>query len=361
MVSHNYPRAALGRWTDADFQTTATEHRGVGADTDIPDEYRFLRGVVHLLRRRMAQLRNSGEAENPDVAIFVLKPGPPPSFPDAAREPMIDNGLTMVVGRLWFAAATVASAHYVDLPRNVDDDGLFRFVSDELSLGSQPTLFFDGRIVSPELRWYPAGLGDPNNVEVKPLEGDVSADEVFVAIDNLYRECLVTPGSLPSGGTLWKDASRFHPRDNAESIVQSHLKTCLVSRFPYCTIRHEQTQQAGRDDLEIEQSDPFNDNAFIRHAIIELTILRSYRSTGSTVSNSENKGYIDEGVRQVAAYRAVKSARWSALSCFDMRTTDAGDNACFAHVHNLASTNGVILWRWFLYESSKSYREAMIC
>ena len=309
----------------------------------------------------MAQLEESDEEETGDVAIFVLNPGPPASLPNAPREPMIDNGLTMVVGRLWFTAASVASAHYVDLPQNASDDDLFSFVTDEHSLGSRPALFFDRRTPSPELRWYPDGLRDPNNVDVKPLVGDVSADEVFAAIDRLHRECLVTPISLPLGGTLWKNAAKYWPRENVESTIQSHVKISLVSRFPFCTIRHEQTQQTGRNDLEIEQTDPFDNNSLVRHAIIELKVLRSFGSTGSPVSDLETDQSIQEGVQQAAAYRAVKSARWSVLSCFDMRETDAGYDACFAHVRDCASTKDVVLWRWFLYESSASYRKAMCC
>ena len=304
-------------------------------------------------------MEQSGESDEGDVAIFVLKPGPPVSFPNAPREPMIDNGLTMVVGRLWFTAAAVASAHYVDLPQDASDDGLFSFVTDELGHGSQPALFFDGRTVSPELRWYPDGLGEPDNVEVKPLMGDVNADDVAAAIDKLYLDCLVTPVSLPLGGTLWSNAASFWPREHVESVVQSHVKISLVSRFPFCTIRHEQTQQTGRSDLEIEETDPFNHNSVVRHAIIELKVLRSFGSTGSPVSNSDAKEWIEEGVRQAAAYRAVKSAGWSALCCFDMRRTDAGYDACFAHVRDSAATKEVTLWRWFLYESSYSYRRAM--
>ena len=209
MASQNYNSPTLGPWSGADFEETASHHRGVGADSDLPDEYRFLRGVVHLLRKRMAQSDNSAVEEDGNVAIFVLKPGPPASSPNAPREPMIDSGRKIVVGKLWFVAASVASAHYVDLPQDVSDDVLFSFVTDQHCLGSQPALFFEGRTPSPQLRWYPNGLGNPDNVVVKPLVGNVSTDEVFAAINRLYQECLVTPVSLPLGGTLWTNSAAF--------------------------------------------------------------------------------------------------------------------------------------------------------
>ena len=144
-------------------------------------------------------------------------------------------------------------------------------------------------------------------------------------------------------------------------MVQAHVKISLVSRFPFCTIRHEQSQQTGRNDLEIEEADPFDNNSVVRHAIIELKVLRSFRSTGTPVPEADADESIKEGIQQAAAYRAVKSAHWSALSCFDMRSNDAGYDACFSHVKEYASKKDVVLWRWFLYESSASYRKAMDC
>ena len=271
---------------------------------------------------------------------------------------MVDNGRTMVVGRLWFTAAAVVSAHYVELPNDTDDDGRFSYVANDLDLGSQPTLIFDPRTVSPLLRWYPEGLSQPDNVELKPLAGDVNPNDVFDAIDLLYQECFVTPISLPQGINLWCEAGRHWPRRDAEALVQSLLKAGLVLRFPHCTVRHEQTQQAGRTDLEIEQSDPLDNTVVRRQAIIELKVLRGFGSKGATVSEAYTREWIQKGVQQAAAYRANKNARWSALCCFDMRVDDAGDTACFTHVIEDATRLEVRLKRWFLYASSEDYRVA---
>ena len=347
----------LGRWADGDFMGTVSQHGGVGFDADLTDENRFVVGVVQLLRRRQAEMKARGESRDADIAIFVLQPTPPNSAPNAQRVPMVDNGLTMVAGRLWFTAAPVVSAHYVELPL-ANDDGRFSYVTDQLNLASQPTLIFDPRTALAQLRWYPKGLGQPNNVELKLLEGAVEPEDVLEAIDRLYNECFVTPSGLPQGINLWANASRHWPRKDAEVLIQSHLKAGLVSRFPFCKVRHEQSQPAGRSDLEIEQSDPLDHSHITRHAVIELKVLRSFWASGSIVSDTETKEWISEGVQQATAYCAEKDAQWSALCCFDMRKTDPGDGRCFAHVQTSADEQGVKLRRWFLYASPAEYRKA---
>ena len=351
---------AIGSWTGGDFEGTVARYAGIGDDTDISDESRFVSGVVQLLIKRTAELDARGESENTDIAIFVLRSIPPDSVSEARRVPMFDNGRTVVVGRLWFTSAPVASAKYVSLPADDDDDARFSFVTDELELGSQPTLIFDPRTSTPELRWYPYGLGQADNYELMPLSGNVNPQDVFEAIDHLYRECFVTPGSLPLVQLLWQEPDRHWPNRLAEKMLQSHLKSGLVLRFPYCKVRHEQTQTSGRTDLEIEQPHHPDRSTVTRHGIMELKVLSSYGSTGSTVSDVESERKIVEGVQQAAAYRNDKESRWTSLCCFDMREVNIGDSQCFAHVREFADDQAVELRRWFIYANSALYREANV-
>ena len=358
MGSDNDSKTPLGRWADGDFAATISQYRGVGINADLPDVNRFVSGVVQLLRRRTAELERRGESDDVDIAIFVLKPRPPDSITNVKREPMVDNGLTKLIGRLWFTAAPVISAHYVELPED-SDHRRFSYVEDEHDLGGQPTLIFDPRTVQPQLRWYPEGLGQPDNMELKAIEGVVTPDQVFDAISQVYRQCFVTPGGLPQGVSLWHDASQYRPLRNAEALLQSHLKAGLVMSFPFCTVRHEQTQMTGRTDLEIEQPNALDRSIVIRHAVIELKVLRSSWSTGSAVSDAQMKEWIMEGVLQAAAYRMENNFQWSALCCFDMRKDDIGDETCFTHVLECADAREVLLRRWFLYASATDYRKAM--
>ena len=325
---------APGGWEDEAFAETVSQHAGIGFDADLPDENRFTVGVVQLLMQRRAEMEAREEPAVREIAVFILQPNPRDYVSGALRVPMVDNGLTPVVGRLWFTSAPVISAYYVDLPEGTDDERI-TYVVEGLGLGHRPALIYDSRPSTPQLRWYPRGLGQLDEMELKPLEGDVDPEDVFDAIDKMYRECLVTPGALPPGVSLWKDARRHRPLRNAEAQLQAYLKLGLSSRFPFCRVWHEQSQPAGRSDLEIEQVNPVNRARPLRHGTIELKVLRSFRSKGSTVSDEETRGWISKGVDQAAAYRSEKGCRWAALCCFDMRTVD--DSTCFHPVQTHAS------------------------
>lgn len=359
MATDGGPGAALGPWEGGDFQSTIDEYGGVSADPDLPDESRFVSGVAKLLLRRQAEANNLGKSDSNDIAIFVLVHAVPASLRNAQRVPMFDNGLTMVTGRVWFTAAAVVSARYLELPDEASDDAHFSYVVDCLGLGSQQTVVFDPRPANPELRWYPEGLSEPDVVEQKPLAGDVTVSEVFEAIERIYQQNLITPISLPPGTGLWINSRLYHPRENAEALVQSYLKIGLTGAFPSCIFRHEQSQPAGRTDLEIFTINPLDGKSSVAYAIIELKVLRSFGSRGAAVSQAYTNSAIEEGVKQAAAYRETKPANWSALCCFDMRKDDLGEDACFFHVRCLATHREVSLKRWFIFASSSAYRDTI--
>ena len=357
MASNRDIYGSLGTWAGDDLNETLLDHTGVGSDDDMPDDVRFVSGVVQLLLRRDAELKAKGTKDDDDIAIFVLIPSPPDSITRAEREPMLNSGLIPVVGRLWFTPAPVVAAHYVDLPKNTNDDGRVSYVTG-LGLGSIPTLIFDPRTERPELRWYSEGLDILDNVKVKPIAGDVNIEEVLATIDALYRQCLITPGVMAQGGKLWINPGLNWVRKDAEASVQLLVKAGLSARFPYCNVRHEQTQAAGRSDLEIEQAVSPRLGGPMRYGVLELKVLRSFGSTGRAVTASHTNEWIREGVRQAAAYRKGKSTQWAALCCFDMRAQDSGHDVCFAPVKEAANALDVNLGRWFLYASAQAQREA---
>ena len=271
---------------------------------------------------------------------------------------MVDDGSTVVCGRLWFASAAVVSAYCLEFPEGGDGEQRKSYVVDELNLGLQPALVFDPCLGSTLLTWFPEGLGKPGQAQEKSLDDEVSPEEVFNTINGMYEQMLRTPGSMPQGGNMWRSAAQHWPEEKAESIVQSHLKAILLGRFPQCKVRHEQTQPAGRSDLEIEELDREIRGRVTRHAILELKVLRSFRSSGKAVPHSEIDNSIKSGVQQAASYSDDKGARWSALCCFDMRANDPGDEACFSQMQEGADVYQVNLWRWFLYSSAEAFRQA---
>lgn len=354
-MTSNDSHQSLGSWHDGDFLGTISQSHSIGAHSDLPDEARFAHGVARVVRHRLAELEARDQWDSPGIAIFLLQPTPPAGIRHARRVPMLDNGLTVIAGRLWFAGAEVVSAHFVELPGH-GDDNRFEFVTD-IDLGSRPALIFDTRPSTPQLRWYPKGLEDPDHVELRPISGSIDPESVFETIDHLHEQCFVTPSGLPHQVSLWQEPTKHRPQKTAEALVQSHLKAGLLMHFPHCTVRHEQPQVSGRTDIELEQQ-LYGSQAVVREAVLELKVLRSFTSEGTPVPPSQVKAALRQGVTQAAAYRDGKGFTWSALCCFDMRRDDIGDDQTFTSVDDSAAQWSISLKRWFLYASPEAYRNA---
>ncbi len=351
----------LGPWKDADLAGTLRTTPPLGADSDLPHEVRFNAGVVRLIRRRLVVAGAETDPNRP--AVFLLEPIAHWPNPDTTPTPapMLDNGLTPVTGRLWFVSnPAVVAGKYVDL-EDCDDDRLFRIVTEDLHFGNVPAVIFDPRLRIPEFRFYGRGLSRPEICEVVSLNAeDVSLARIFEIIDIIYLNSLVTPevqGDRNVGG-LWEENTKKWVSRHAESRVQYRLRLGLSAAFKTCIVRQEQTSVAGRLDLKIEEYDPIDRARNIRHAILELKVLRSFGSKGARVAQEAILKWIDKGVRQAAVYRDQWNAIASALCCFDMRLEDTGE-ASFEHVSQLAQRLEVELNRWFIFATSEEYREVL--
>lgn len=356
MAENSDDGEALGAWANANLTITAHTDAGVGADDGLPPEIRFVANVAKLIRRRLAQPDVPADPKTPGVFLFC--PVPPEVVQSPVRVPMLDNGLTAISGRVWFVSAGPGSGRFVDYNCNSDDE-LFQLVSETYGLGTKHAIVFDPRTSIPEARYYPKGLGDPDTYEVVSVTSEeIDLDRVLTVMQKIYKSNLITPDAQPPGGKLWHDHSNWCPSSKAEAIIQLYLVAALAGAFPICTVRHEQFVPEGRLDIEIEQSDPIDRGKITRHAILELKVLRSFTEGGNPVSDKVTLDWIESGVKQAAAYRDSKSAKWSALFCFDMRTADSGQS-CFSHVVELATNLKVSLRSWYLYATSELLREAL--
>lgn len=348
---------AFGAWKAAELVETARQEAGSGADDGVPDEARFVANVAKLLWRRRARPDAAGDSESPAVFLLCPAPGALPGSGEPRRQPMLDNGLTAVTGRIWFVAAVVVSGRYLEV--QLDDDGdLFSLVADIYGMAGVPAMIFNPREGTPVARFYANGLGEPDRYEPVPIgDPEVTVERVIDTVQIVYQQCLITP-EAKAGPKLWSDAPKARPSSQAEMIIQGDLKTGLVIAFPTCTVRHEQTMPEGRLDLEVEQSDALDRSLVVRHVLLELKVLRSFRESGKSVPHSETMESIELGVKQAAAYRDSKGVRNAILCCFDMRVRDTG-NTCFEHVKELAEQLKVMLKRWFLYSQSRFLRDAL--
>lgn len=105
-------------------------------------------------------------------------------------------------------------------------------------------------------------------------------------------------------------------------------------------------------DIVIEESDLHNPAHVMRHAILELMILRSYLSNGGVITEQATLNWLEFGVRQTGNFRENRGARLAALCCFDMRQENNGEQ-CFVHVAELANHLDVKLKHWHIYATAE--------
>lgn len=346
---------SLGPWDGADLVATARSHTGIGADQELPPSLRFRRNVAKLLKRR----HSVEDARRDSLAVFILSPHPPDRVTHT-RIPMLDNGRTEVVGRIWFVNEVVRTGHYIEGISD-DDAVLFDTICTQIGLGNSPTIVFDPRLTHPEIRFYPDGLSNEDTCIVHAIsDTEVSPDTINRVVERIYESSFITPDAeVPGASSVWQDSRRCWPSRNAEAVIQAHVKTGLHAHFFDCDVRHEQPSKAGRLDLEIERPDPNDYFTITRLAVIELKVLRSFRFNGRATRADAIPRWIAKGVRQVVAYRSERRAQLGFLICFDMRNADTGEQ-CFSHVASLARDRSVFLSRWFLYNTSEAYRDARL-
>jgi len=341
-------------WEGGDLKATVDKNAGIGSDAGLPEDVRFARGIVNLVRSQIAE----GTANRPCPAVFLLQPNARAldESVQPRRVPMLNNGKVPIAGRLWYVNEAVVSGKYLELEAT-DDDEIFSIVTDRLQLGTVTAAIVEHRTKTPAVRFYPRGLGEPDDMRVIPIAATVTLNQIFNAIDRIHEKSLLTPDANSVAGKLWKNATKCHPIKNAEDVVQMYLRIGLTMAFPTCDIRHEQPSAVGRLDLKIEESDALDKTDVKRHAILELKVLRSYSSSGKPLSAAQTGKWIESGVNQAHYYGKEWHAKGKALCCFDMRQEPTGEH-CFSHVRKLAKDLQVELKLWFLFRSSERMRRA---
>lgn len=348
-MSPDTDAGSIPGWADESLLDTGQRFRGDGADVGLPDEVRFRTNVARLIRRRMANVRSGYPC-----IFFLLPQGPSEASAALESAPMLNNGVTEVEGRLWFVGPVAARGMGLQLDEWLDA-AVFDLVT-SLKVGQVPAILYETRTEPPEARFFPNGTDDPDTYELLRLDSaNVTLNEILEVVDRMYERSLKTPDAQHPQGKLWSNARRYLPYEHAEARIAYSLREGLTGAFPTCTVREEQPQPSGRLDLEVEEPLPEDPSRVIRHAILELKVLRSFRSSGASVPASEAERSISDGIRQAASYRSDRGSRSSALCCFDMRTAVSGE-ACFTPVRGLARRHRVTLRIWHIFASAREWR-----
>jgi hypothetical protein len=340
-------------WSDEQLLRTAGNYGGVGDDSDQPDTVRFLRGVARLVKKRLRSAAKPAQAP----AVFLLCPTEPQTVDkDILKSyPMLDNGLTPVEGRLWLVGPVVVSGKCMPLDV-VEDSELFEIVVGQLKQGDVPAVIYDPRTDPAQIRYYCAGLQDADTCKVLDVPMElVDLQHILAVVDQVHETVLVTPDAQSQVAKLWQNARLYRPVQNAELTIQGYLQTAFCVAFPTCTVRREQPQVTGRLDIEIEEKDSERPGYVIKHAVLELKVLRSFGSTGTAYTEDETRTWMDEGIDQAYAYREERGSLQSALCCFDMRKSHA-EVSGFEELVERAARLNVTIRVWCLFPSAKAYR-----
>lgn len=354
MPSDTPSSASLGSWSQDDFASTVRSHYGIGSNADLPEDVRFYCSVVSALQKRT--LSSAKSSDTKDTAVFLLHPRfeenttkvPP------VRKPMIDCGTEQLCGRVWCVSQVVASGEYVDIDTS-GPDAFFSQVVDELGLGRAMAVVYMPNFAPNEVRFYRHGLAEPDFREVFDLGTSVNLDKIFEVVDSVHENCLRTPDAQDIHRKLWEKPAKWWPIKEAELGIQMYLKIGLAYALATCIVRYEQPGAEGRLDILVEERGQ-QDGTVLMHAILELKVLRSFGSSGKSVSEAECLRWMKKGVKQAVIYGQSRFAKECALCCFDMRKNPLDDSG-FDEVESLAVNRGAKFRRWILWNSSDAYRD----
>jgi hypothetical protein len=306
-------------WGDESISSTLDAiGLSAGADAELPDEVRFVRGVREILEAAAAR---HGSLSTP--AVYVFAPSSAGELPSQAGfHPRIHTGEIDPAGRLWFVGAAARSGHCVDLEGHSAHE-IFKFCED-LGFGATPAVFCDTGAAPALFAWYPSGLSQPDDVIEGPLDrGDdaPTLDELIEVVERVHRTRLMTSYNQTMDTTLWEKASHHWVHERAEKRVQDALMAGIGGAFgrPYF-VEQERPGDTGRFDIGFRESADGGTSTL--HAILELKVARSRGSGGASESRAKVKAHIVDGIEQSYAYAKEHGARDAACLVFDLRKED---------------------------------------
>lgn len=346
----------LGPWSGDDFRATVqTAIAGLGLNAGVPDAVRFLASVVRLVRLRLVADSSGNDPLLPSV--FVLKPSPPVVARALSHAPVINSGQVPIAGKIWFVSEFANSGRAIEVSNPSDLAEVFSVIVNELELGEVPALLFDPRTATNEVRYYAKGLAFDDECDKCDLSAEaLSIERIFDVIDKVWLASLAVP-KLTQPFSIWINASKNVPDDQAESKIQGLLRTGLQAAIPSCEPRVEFDFKTGRADIVIEEADLLEQSKVIYRAILELKVFRSRSSNNKPVAKAVAVRAANDGIDQVVAYAAERKAPLAALCCFDMRSACEGSGALPADVRKNAAAYSVRLAVWFLFSSAAMLRQ----
>lgn len=344
----------LAGWDEDRAELATAPVDGVGLYADQPEYIDFQTCALQLI----AKAASGTMKKQLGPTYFVL--GDAAMFAHVRNEadsvPMLraDDSIQLF-GRLWIVPRNVGHGFAVDTTGMTPKQVIQRIR--EFGGAHRPTIMAHPALPT-EATVYPKGMAEPEAC----LPFDLSATTVTVlsldeALNGLYS--LIRSPDQSAERPLWQNTSNGWPVQHAEKAVQHEVTRALAGRFGwFLDVRSEQPSSIGRTDVELIQFRGLPPGQNIRHALIELKVLRSATVNGRPVASKVMIRHISQGIRQASEYGEAANSSIRMLCCYDMRFTDEGTDAVFLCFKKPAADRDVQLRRYFLYHSSDALREA---
>lgn len=253
--------------------------------------------------------------------------------------PVIATGNDPITDKVWLSNAALGAAWALDIDCS-NKAAIFDDVK-EAGFGSLPALVIDWRGAVPVGRFYVRGLEHVDYVlEVVLSYAEITVEDMKACLDRFYATALATPQLTREGHSeaIWNDAGKGWPAHRPEERIQAKLIEHIRSRYTKHKVRAEHKNDAGITDLLIyaQAQDVAGTKVVVYEWALELKTLTDRTETGNNVGPAQIKERIDGGLAQAIHYRRQEHANKAALCCYDMRTSDEGDQACFAEIQEEA-------------------------
>jgi hypothetical protein len=346
----------LGGATENDLVAVVTEELGSDPDLEASETGIAIDSLARVIAARMAH--SEWAADPKQLAIFLLSDRVRELAIklNATKEPIIDNGSRTLTGKLWFAAPSFTSGHFLPFTAT-DAGGMFDEVIAK-GEGDRPALVFDPAATDPEIRYYPNGLKQVDHVKRFLIAKETfTLDELDKVLKLHHETNIITPDASVPEFNLWSDGAKYIPRERTEHYLQGMLKQILSTAFGKCKVDFERRGTEGRCDLLISSRKPTMVNTWVSHAALELKVLRSFTSGARKVSPTTRAKAVTDGLLQAIAYKKENSAKDGLLCCFDMRVpTQYNGISCFNPINAKATRDKILLRHYRLYGSSADLR-----
>lgn len=347
--------ATLGGWGEDRAELAAVPVEGVGLYANQPEYVDFQKSAFQLIAKAAASPppKELGPAYFVlgDAALFARVRG------EATNVPMlrVDDSIQLF-GRLWIVPRNLGQGYAVDTAK-LTPSQVFDYIQ-SYGGGHRPAIAVHPALPT-EAMVYSKGAAEPEECEHFDLSvTNVTIESLDKVLDGLYS--VIRSPDQSSERPLWHDTNKGCPVQNAEKAVQHEVTRALAGRFGWLMdVRSEQPSSIGRTDVELVQFRGLPLGQNIRHALIELKVLRSTTVNGKGVKPKLMVRHISQGVRQASEYGEAANSNIRMLCCYDMRHTDDGTDAVFKDFKQPAADRKVVLRRFFLYRSSDALREAL--